>query len=760
MTRRSLPLLLAVLLTSPLLGQGKDMGKAAGYYKQNSRFRIIQGPKRNTGGDIKWTVGGKGTESHQEIVKDEYAILYPDVIIEYQDVKLHADKVTINLKTKDVTAEGHVILDQGPTRLTGSQVVFNLDSKTGTFFNAHGTMEPSIYFTGEKLEKLSEDTYRLTNGVFTSCDIDNPAWSFYVRQADVTIDDYAHFKDFTFRAHGVPIFWAPRLVWPTKHDRAKGFLMPRILLTEWPGKANPSPQSLGNRLEVGYFIPIGDTADTTLYADLNTRGYNGLGINFRYRPNQDIKLGDMSAYWIHDALSKKEQWRYQYQHSQENLPGNFRGVVDIEDFSDLDFFRRYERDPRLHFLSQVYSSAYLTKNRNRYSFNILADRRDIVLSTTTKQRYQQLPTAQFRLYPNRIANTPFYLSAESSASHLVTSGLINGPNADYFRADLFPTVSMQLRTPPWFSVRPQVSLRSTYYTSSVKTDANGNAGFPQIAVHDPVTRSYGQGQMEIVGPSFSRVFNDAIGGFSRFKHVIEPRFRYVHSTDVIDQERVIRFDTVDFPLVGRVTDSVEYSLTQRLIGKEAGKTGNAREVLSLSLRQTVSLAEGFRTFTPAGQVESKFTPLVASLHVNPYQSITLDASTTFGNLSHQIDQTSISANLIGTGRLEDKYLSFTWFASFRQPGDTSATSSNTSSQIRVNTGTSLLNERVRADVQFNYDAKEGRFLEQRYLVGGNASCYGLAFEYRRYLVYDPLPKPANSYGIAVSLKNVGTIATH
>ena len=770
MTRRLVAFLIAVLAASSLLAQGKNMGQAGQYYKQNPKFRVVPGPKRNTGGDIKWSLppGNK-----VEIVQGEYAILQPDVTIEYQDVKMHADKATVNLRTKDVTAEGHVVIDQGPTRMTGTQVVYNLDTKTGTFFNATGSMDPSIYFTGEKLEKISENTYRLTNGIFTSCDIDNPSWSFYVRRADVTIDDYAHLRDFTFRAHRLPIFWAPRLVWPTKHDRARGFLMPRILITEWPGRANPSQNSLGNRLELGYFIPMGDSMDTTLYADLNTRGYNGVGLNFRYRPSPHVKLGDLSAYVIHDATTRREQWRYDYKHSQDGLPGGFRGVIDVEDFSDLDFFRRYERDPRLPTLSQIYSSAYLTKNTTRYSFNFLGDRRDIILghisllpnSPIAKQEYDQLPTAQFRLYPNRIAGTPFYLSMESSASHLVTRGLLNGPDANYYRADLFPTLSMQIRTPPWFSIRPQISARETWYSSTLSPATAGNPGVFQQAVDDSVTRFYSQGQVELVGPSFSRVYNEAIGGFSKLKHVIEPRFRYIYTSNVNDQNRVIPFDTVDTPLNAIIVrDQVEYSLTQRLIGKEEGANGNAREVLSFALRQTVSLSTPFTTAAngttvPVNQ-DNKFTPLVASLHVNPYQSITFDATTTFGNVSHQIDQTSISANLVGTGTRQDKYLSFTWFASFAQPVVNSTATTAGSSQIRLNTGSSLLRDRIRADVQLNFDAKQGTFLEQRFLIGTSASCYGLAFEYRRYLVYDPLPRPTYSYGIAVSLKNVGTIATH
>ena len=148
----------------------------------------------------------------------------------------------------------------------------------------HGTLNaillpPVLRFNaghvGDKIERLSEDHYRLTNGMFTSCDLDKPAWSFHVAEADVTLDDYAHMKDVTFRAHDIPLIFTPRLVWPTKSDRSRGFLIPRVLFST----------TYGDRLELGYFVPFGDSADATFYGDLNDKGYNGGGINIRYRPS-------------------------------------------------------------------------------------------------------------------------------------------------------------------------------------------------------------------------------------------------------------------------------------------------------------------------------------------------------------------------------------------------------------------------------------------------------------------------------------------
>ena len=767
--RRRLCLLLLVLSAVPLLAQTPP------------KFRFMPGPKPG-GGEVKITVAQGG---ETEIQKDEYTVVTGGVTIEYQDIKLVADKVTYNFRTGDAVAEGNVIIDQGPTRFTATQAIYNMNSKTGTFFNSTGTMEPSMYFSGDRIEKVDEDTYRLTNGVFTSCDLERPAWSFHVGDAEVTKDDYARMKNISFRAGGLPIFWAPRLIWPTKRDRSQGLLIPRARYTD----------TFGVRLENGYFIPFGESVDATIYGDVSSERYFGAGVEVRYVPTENVKIGDLRARAVHNAPEERMEWKYEFKHAQENLPGGFRGVVDIQDYSRLDFFREYDDDPRVLTLSNIYSSAYLTKNRPKYSLNVLADRRDYELLqpdpddttpedgirlVTARQRYEQLPSLQLRMYPQRIGRTPFYFTLESSTSHLRTGGVDpNGErriDASYYRTDIFPTMSMRMRTPPWLSVKPELAVRQTNYSASqqrVCDAAEGdvapveclaceaNPSLPictrrELRDDEGVSRFYAQGQVEVVGPSLSKVFNRPAGGFSRFKHVVEPRVRYVYTTDVENQDEIARFDTVDSPYLPIVRDSVEYSLTQRVIGKESAEGGNAREVLSFALRQTVALSDPFPRFGST-RGEHKFTPLQATLRFNPYQSITLDANATFGNVSHQADSMSLSANLVGTGTRADKYLGFTYFASFDTPG-----LDNGRSQIRVNTGSSLVRDRVRMDVSLNFDATESRFLEQRYLTGWTGSCYGLAVEYRRYEIFGGPTgiKNVSSYGIAVSLKNVGTIGSN
>ena len=713
--------------------------------------------------------GGTVTYSanNQTFVKDEYGQLEGDVKIATGDVKVSADRVTWNQKTNDITAEGNVVIDQGPQRLSATRAIYNLDSKTGTFFTARGSLEPSIYFTAEKVEKVGPSSYQLTNGVFTSCDIDNPQWSFRLASGLVTANDYARLRNLSFRAKRLPLFWSPYIVWPTKDDRSQGFLIPK------PGYNN----EFGGYLKTAYYLPYREWADATIRADLFSSGALGTGVSGRYKPSRSID-GKLETFIVRDpgedaaglpARAESWEWKYAYTHTQDDLPGGFRGVIDVRDFSDLNFFQRFEREFNLNTLSNIYSSAYLTKNRPGYSLNLRSDRRKYFLGSivnpdgTTSQRsrlFDQLPAIEYRTYPNRLRGTPLYYALESSASRLRTiddSGSSSTDvTADYFRTDFRPTLTMQLRTPPWLSVKPQISFRQTYYSSRLCdpekdlscTNSGGALQSEQI-VDEPLSRFFAQGEVEVVGPSLSRIYGLDIGGFSRFKHVIEPRVRYLYTTDVDNQAQVIRFDTVDSPFLPLVRDSVEYSLTQRIIGKEKTENAAARDIMSLSVRQSVSLSRPFENRIADGREQHRFSPLIMAAHINPYQRVTLDASVTYGNVSHQLDQSSLSANIIG----EKTYLNLTWFSLYKS----AVASSRESSQIRFSTGAPVWRDRVRADTQINYDAERGTLLEERYLVSFFASCYDVTLEYRDFLQFQQSDQDrTQDYQISISLKNVGT----
>ncbi|MBI2214585.1 MAG: LPS-assembly protein LptD [Acidobacteria bacterium] len=706
---------LAAYLTVSLSAQVNPSPEIDRVYREDSKFRF-DFSSAGKGGKIKWKF------DRQEAVKDEYAILEGNVVVEYQDVKLSADRVTVNIKTRDVDAQGNVVIDQGTNRLAAERAIFNLDSKIGTLFNARAAFEGSIFFSGSKIEKLDADTFRLTDGVFTSCDIDNPAWSFRVSTGVVTIDDYARLKNLSFRAKKLPLFWTPYIVWPTKRDRSRGFLIPKF----------GSSDRYGTHVGISYFIPHGEWADTTLQGDYYSEGFNALGIDTRYVPSEGT-AGRFQGQVVNDPDANLDgsdsvKWRYTYKHTQDDLPGGFRGVIDLTNFSDIEFFRRFDDDFEINTISNIYSSAYLTKNAGEYSLNIKADRREQLISSGS-QIYEQLPSVQYRVYPNRLGASSLYYSLESSAGYLRSN------DADYFRGDIFPTLSLQLRTPLWLSVKPTILGRYTYYTQSLDETS-------RKVVDESIDRTYGQGLLEIVGPSFSKIVSGNLGGFERFKHVIEPRVRFTHTTQVENLDQVIRFDTVDSPSLPLVEDYVEYSLVQRIIAKKGGEGAAAREILSFTVKQAASLAG---PINPNSTNPTEFSPITFSLVSNPSQNVSFDASALVGNESRELEQSSLSVNLQGPRA----YFALRWFATYQNEQQTTFDSS----QIQLRAGVPIVKDRLRGDVQFSYDAEREDFLEQRYILGYSGSCWGIRGEYRDLTV----PVPTQEYVIAISLQNVGTL---
>lgn len=115
-----------------------------------------------------------GTAGNLEYVREDYVVASGGVELQYEDMQFQGQRVTVDLKTEQVTAEGDVIIDQGPKRLVGDTLIFDLVTKTGTVTNAKAFVDPDIFFEGQIIKKVAEDKYEVIDGMITSCIDDNP----------------------------------------------------------------------------------------------------------------------------------------------------------------------------------------------------------------------------------------------------------------------------------------------------------------------------------------------------------------------------------------------------------------------------------------------------------------------------------------------------------------------------------------------------------------------------------------------------------
>ena len=647
-----------------------------------------------------------------------------DVQIAYQDITIHCDEVELNLETGDLVARGNVVLDQGPRRMSADEIHYNLRSKTGTFLNAQGEAPPFYHFSGERIEKLDETHYAMERATYSSCDqAERPPWQFRARRALLEEEGYGRFRGTSLLVKGVPVLYLPYIVWPVKKERAAGLLVPTI------GYSGRRGAYLGDAL----FIPMGLSYDTTLYLDAYSRGYLGLGSEWRWAPSQGT-TGEITGYVLRDTELDVSEWKVNGRHSQEDLLG-FRFLAEVHDLSDIDFFQEFERSFDRNTLRSLYSFLYLTRSWGPYALNLRVDRRKTYLTSDERIVLNQLPEAELRVRSTRIGRSPLYWSLVSSVNYFDVD---RGETLEdrYGRADLYPSLSYTLPGPPWLTITPRVAGRATYYTKQYGRNQDNQTVF----VEEGLERSYLEGGVDIVGPSFSRVFESSSEHVERYKHLIEPRFEYSYLSDQDeDLEQLIpRFDEVDSTLA---RNRVRVTLANRLFARSR-QTQSAREVAAFEVYQEHSFSEPLDYSSDQTQASQR-GPLYGKLRLTPATSFTVDAAVAFDTLFDNMRSTSLSSTLRGSVG----YGNLTWYQGYQaESGERS------SSQVRAAFGLHKAGFPLRLDAHLSYDLEQSSFQQQRVLLYYEGSCWGVQVEYRdlQLGLY-----PSRDYRITLDFKGIG-----
>lgn len=666
-----------------------------------------------------------GTAGTLEYKESDLVIASDAVEFEYQNLKLQAELVTVDLKTKKLTAEGRVILDDGPSRLVGERVVFDLDTKLGTFYEAQAFVSPDVHFEGTEISKVGEDSFTVTDGTMTSCSEDRvPDWSFRLGKARVKVDGFARVKNTRLRVKKLPVFYLPYALFPVKGGRVPGLLFPNLGYSS----------SRGAVIGLAYFQPFGDSYDTTIYGDLYGNNYTGFGAEFRYRPSQ-VTGGTFRAFAIDDPIEDTVRWKASWRHSSDQLPFGLRGVVNYFDFSDFNFFRDFERSFNDVAIRSLYSSGFVSGNWGSHSLNILADDRETFIKRDVTVTQRQLPEIEYRLRPTRIGKLPLYLSLLSSASQLEIdrTDVIKG---SYSRADLLPSLTLPVSTLPWLSFSLAASNRMTWYGDSLDDSRNDFRG-------ESLTRSAPSVSASLIGPSFSKVMDKRIGSFGKFKHIVEPRWSYLRVDGFDEQERVPLFDEVD-TLINREIFSI--SLVNRVLAKPADENvlAGAREILSFEIGQSFSLDD--QPFEQSADLTRRGTKsaISAKLRFNPSDRASLEARTSYSDLFGRL----ASASLLGGLRFGPDSVGLTWVTSIDPE-----TGTTRSHQARVFTDLTLVKNHLRMQNQVNMDLKTGLLQQHRHTFYYTSQCWGARLEFRELKT---TVRRDRDIRLAISLKNIGT----
>ncbi len=491
-----------------------------------------------------------------------------NVDVHYGVYRLQADKITVYEAEGRMVAEGSVVFDQGEDqRITGSKGEFNYRTKLGYFVDSTGFTNQTndgtvIYFTADRVERVSLNEIVVTKGQFTACEENVPKWSFTADSAIIRANDRIKLKNAKFRVKNVPILPVPYASIPIKkRDRASGFLTP----------TGSFSGSKGFRLSTAYYKTLGRSADVTFRGDLYaSRGF-GYGLDLRTRANsrsyfnfgfyvvQDRILGQKT-----DADHPDQGGSLIYADGVQYFPNGFTAVANVRLTSSLAF-RQVFSDGIQQIISPIeVSQAYINKSWSNYTLNVLA-RSQVISIPNVRVKTRNLPSIEFEKRPSRLSFwKSAYFSFKTSlegvsrredvddvALYRSTTGSdpIVTPAVNH-RFDIHPQISVPFYN-RYFSLTATAGMRVNYYSNSLNE-------LRQVVGRD-IIRKYGEFELDLRPTALAKNYFKENGSF-RFRHVIEPFLTYRFIKGVNNFNRIIRFDYTD---TQSDTNEIEYGVTNR-----------------------------------------------------------------------------------------------------------------------------------------------------------------------------------------------------
>jgi LPS-assembly protein len=684
-------------------------------------------------------IGGAGgaapsaaAQEIDEIAKGVYRLRgYADV--EAGGIRLQADEILYDSNAGTAEASGNVVLIQGDGALTAGRLVMNLETGEATLWDASGYTPPNYQFRAARVERVSAEVFWIYDAVFTSCTQPVPYWSFRVKRARVRLEHYAKLRGAAFRAGKVPVVWLPWMLWPVKQERASGLLMPQF----------------GQSAERGFFIGTATywamrrNMDATFYVDWYSLADFAGGLEYRYIPSQSGK-GRFVGYLLPHDVDPQRSRRYFYHYDADQpFASGWRLLADVNQVSDSDFYRDFERDLNVATRPNAFSTLYGTRSWSYYTLDLRVERNEQFFSSGAEVLQERLPEVELRTKSRRLGDTPLYLSFLGSANGLRRQE--TGLDADYRRYDLGATLSAQLTPAPWIDLTPSLSVRDTYWTQ--QEDAAAPDGVADEGLNRPL---YSLG-LNILGPKAFRVWNPEPGSpGSRWKSTIEPEVRYTYIPAFDETSEILLYDEVD--AVPTDLNTLTYALTSRLLrrrpaaGEEEGEYESAQEMASVSVVQSVAFNRDLSVSGTLGE-QSSFGPVSFLGHYNPTRAVSADLRLDWDVLFREVRAVSASASATSPrwGRASLSYY-------LNRGLEAGASDSGT---LRLGGGTAVFRKRFSFDLDLAYDLRLDQIQSQRYRVGYDTQCCGFSIEYLRN-EFSGLIDPDEQIRFVISLAGVGT----
>lgn len=232
-------------------------------------------------------------------IKGKKLYLFNEGKIEYGTTILTANYMVVHLDKKEVQAtytldslgnrKGEPIFKDGEEEVKAASLRFNFETKRALIEETRIKQEETFLFM-QIAKRQNNEELHFKKGRFSSCDLDEPHFHFQLSEAVLVPNQRIIAGPSNLWINGVPTpITLPFAYFPTKKQAQTGILFPQII----PSSAN----GFGIQ-NMGYYFPVNDKLNTSVFGTIFSRGSfgvsNEVNYNIRYKFSGNTRVDYMN----------------------------------------------------------------------------------------------------------------------------------------------------------------------------------------------------------------------------------------------------------------------------------------------------------------------------------------------------------------------------------------------------------------------------------------------------------------------------------
>jgi len=298
--------------------------------------------------------------------------LFGKARVDYRDMTVRGPSIVFDYPSSLVSSRaapdlpGQAVMRPVFTDRNGSfsaeTMTYNMKTREGRTTSAFSKDELGFY-TGREATRSATGELTIRDGVFTTCDLDEPHYWFEGGKMSIIPKKrlvsrpfimYVRPEVFSYRFPALPLIALPYMVFPLNNERSSGFLVPRI------GRDSQRGYYLSN---LGYFWALSDHLDIRLEGDLALNGSWRAGNRLRYNSNNLFSGAIEGEYerYVVDGGDTSGQSRYN---------NWFARIVHHQDFdptAKFDLNLHYQGGERYYDVNSVDPETIVTEQATSYA---------------------------------------------------------------------------------------------------------------------------------------------------------------------------------------------------------------------------------------------------------------------------------------------------------------------------------------------------------------------------------------------------------